>query len=224
MKKLLLLTAAVLTSVSSQANAIEMRQYVSLKGNYAFQKAKVKDTYTDGISTESSEGKFKDNTMGVSLAYGWRIGDGRFEVEGNLNQEAKDSKTNIWDDKIDVKTQVHSLMANAYYDVPTDLPVRPYVGAGIGLAYLKASGKYNDTWWPEDSWKESKSKINFAYQIGAGVSYDLTKNWTLDTGYRYRNYGKVTTSHTYSALYGEMEKLSSKVDSHNIYFGVRYTF
>jgi len=35
--------------------------------------------------------------------------------------------------------------------------------------------------------------MNFAWNIGAGVGFDLTENWTLDAGYRFVGLGSVKT-------------------------------
>ncbi|WGJ06027.1 outer membrane protein [Brucella intermedia] len=97
-------------------------------------------------------------------------------VEDNCNYE--DSSTaNIW-----------TAMANAYVDLPRTGPVTPYLGAGLGAAYVRyddwkshevcAGCTYSSEKGGLDSWR-------FAMALMAGVSYDLTEQLKLDVGYRY---------------------------------------
>ena len=65
-------------------------------------------------------------------------------------------------------------MLNAYYDIDTGTKFTPYVGAGIGMARLKAK--------IDDETDFSKSKTTFAWQVGAGISYAMTENVSLDAG------------------------------------------
>ena len=178
-------------------------------------------SYPDDPDSKLSA-KFKDGVLGGSLAYGLQLGDVRAEVEGNVAQNAEDDITpSSWTDGVEAlkgKINTKSLMFNAYYDIPTGVSIRPYVGAGMGLARIKMTRKYIDRTAPEENENISKTKTNFAWQIGTGVSYAVTNNWTLDAGYRYMNYGKVTHKSQYN------EKESFDVTGHNFYMGVRYTF
>ena len=53
----------------------------------------------------------------------------------------------------------------------------------------------------------------FTWQLGAGASYALTNNISLDAGYRYVDYG-------------DFNEYDSKIDttSNELYIGARYTF
>ena len=97
-------------------------------------------------------------------------------------------------------------MANAYFDYLTCTPWTPYVGAGIGSAYLKADGG-----------EEAKSVYNLAWQVMAGLTYDINSNWTLDAGYRYADLGRIRKNSGDSVT-----KLTAR--DHEIMLGVRYTF
>ena len=74
--------------------------------------------------------------------------------------------------------------------------------------------------------KVSDKSYNVAWQIGAGVAYDLTKNIALDAGYRYINAGAATLDKYNESYPGYAESEKTKVDTaaHEIYFGARYTF
>lgn len=99
-------------------------------------------------------------------------------IEDNCHYE--DSSTaNIW-----------TAMANAYVDLPKVGILTPYLGAGLGAAYVKYDNwntrqvctEINCDYQSEkgglDSWR-------FAMGLMAGVSYDLTDQLKLDVGYRY---------------------------------------
>ena len=205
MKKLLLLTVAV-AFVAGAANAADLKQYVSLKGNYA----KIKNTIKS-----DDKSKWDDKVFGGSLAYGLKMGDVRAELEGTLNRSAEDKEVD-GDETTKVKTDVKALMLNGYYDIPTGTAFTPYVGAGVGVARLKTTVKDQDD---EGAFKDKLSATNLAYQLGAGVAYELTENWALDLGYRYADYGSYK-----KAFDGDDYKSKFSVQSHNVYFGARYTF
>lgn len=88
---------------------------------------------------------------------------------------------------------VWTAMANAYVDLPKIGAITPYLGAGLGAAYVKYG-----TWtsrqvcandFPADcaqQWnKGGYDSWRFAMGLMAGASYDLTDQLKLDVGYRY---------------------------------------
>ena len=199
MKKTLLLGAATLMALTSVgASAADFQQYTALKFNYNMMNMKASE---DGFALD-----FNDNNYGGSLAYGVKIADFRTELEGTLNRDAKKTILGEVSTKLDTKT----LFLNAYYDINTGSKWTPYVGGGLGVAKLKA--KASDG---EDS--ISKSSNEFAWQLGAGMNYAITDNWSLDAGYRYNDYGKLTDKE-------DGDKLDIDVKSHTFYLGVRFTF
>lgn len=69
-----------------------------------------------------------------------------------------------------------STMVNGIYEFMPNSSWHPFVGAGIGWAWL--DGDFNAA--------GSKNSDNqFAYQGLAGVAYDLSTNWALKAQYRY---------------------------------------
>jgi opacity protein-like surface antigen len=76
------------------------------------------------------------------------------------------------------------LLANAYVDIGTWHGITPYVGAGIGGAWVKWDTLHNVT--EDGSFEHSGGKgWRFAYAAMAGASYCLTDRVKLDVGYRY---------------------------------------
>ena len=106
-----------------------------------------------------------------------------------------------------------SAMLNAYYDYDTGSAWRPYIDAGIGAARLSmhnvaASGV------PVVNAYDTV----FAYQLGLGLGYEITKSLTLAVEYRYFT----TLDPTFRDATGAT--FNSEFTSHNLSLGVRYRF
>ena len=69
----------------------------------------------------------------------------------------------------------------------------------------------------EDNETNSFSKNKFAYSLMAGVGAEITKNVTVDVGYRYTDYGSFSKTL-------EDGKLKFDTKAHQILAGVRYSF
>ena len=204
MKKFLLLAGvACLLSANAQAG---VSQYVSGKLSYDFNKVKVK-AGGEGVDRVSHAKLNKVLVGSTHVAYGVRAGYVRGEVELNNSRDVKRNWVEDEDIKLDhFRLYKHSFMANAYFDYLTCTPWTPYVGAGLGVSYLKA-----------DFGHVAKSVYNLGWQVMGGVTYDINSNWTLDLGYRYADLGRVRKSYE-----GTVAKVAAR--DHEILFGVRYEF
>lgn len=139
-------------------------------------------TKVDGIT--NATGKEKDSPLTRSFiagggAFGYKMDDIRVDVEGLYSKLAKDtdvvntSETNVAD-----SLTAFSGLVNVYYDIAIeDMPITPYVGVGVGAAYISNPSK-------ADVVKDQKG-FGFAYQAKAGVSYDVTPEIKLFAGARY---------------------------------------
>ncbi len=208
MKKILLL-AGVACLLSANADA-KVNQYVSGKLSYDFNKVKIKEhDYEDAAITRVNANK---ELFGTHVAYGVRAGYVRGEVELNNSRDVKRNWLKATSDKgrdqmIDhFRLYKHSFMANAYFDYLTCTPWTPYVGAGLGISHIKADDGY-----------VAKSANNLAWQVMAGLAYDIDSNWTVDAGYRYADLGRIRKN------WGEgVTKVTAR--DHEIMFGARYNF
>ena len=79
-------------------------------------------------------------------------------------------------------------MTNLWYGFTVG-PVTPFIGAGVGVANLGITTKYDA---PFDAASFSDSATTYAAQVGAGVSVALTENVSLTGRYRYFSTGDVT--------------------------------
>lgn len=200
MKKFLLLAGvASLLSVNAQA---EVNQYVSGKISYDFNKVNMK--VAEPSDPELYREKANKELFGTHVAYGVQAGYVRGELELN---NSRDIKRNYIGRMDHFRLYKHSVMANAYFDYLTCTPWTPYVGAGIGSAYLKA-----------DNGNQAKSVYNLAWQVMAGLTYDINSHWTLDAGYRYADLGRIRKNFGN----GNVAKLTAR--DHEVMLGVRYTF
>lgn len=209
MKKLLLTSAAVLAVFSSAANAADITPYASVKAVMSFTDGKA--TFTEG---DNEKDKLKN--FGGDVAVGAKMGAVRAELA--YTYLAKDDKTRKDDDgsyKSEISGQ--SFMLNGYYDIENPTIFKPYVGAGVGMAKMKY--RFTDTYpaAPEDNETNSFSKNKFAYSLMAGVGAEVTKNITIDVGYRFTDYG------SYDKRI-EDGKLKFDTKAHQILAGVRYSF
>lgn len=107
------------------------------------------------------------------------------------------------------ENKAYSLMASGYVDLGTFSGFTPFIGGGVGVAYSKyriAEGERDcsdssssaggvgatttvDFVCYDDSVYEgsvtSEGEYTFAYSLGAGVNYQVTRNLSLDVGYEY---------------------------------------
>jgi outer membrane autotransporter protein len=233
-----LLGVMALPGFATAAEGKQLGVYVAPKFVYGL-------TQMDGAKAHWSEsgdsgseriGNKTDDTFGGSIAIGYDF-DKKFGVPVRAELEyagfsKAETKKTFGDDEYTEKIKqtfgIQTLFLNAYWDINTGTKFTPYIGAGLGMGFIKTKYKasgydYAD---PDDPWTEStgsKNVTNFAWNVGAGLGYDFTENWTMDIGYRFVGLGSVKTK-TYS---GDDYKVYGKTDNlyqHQFAIGVRYTF
>lgn len=244
MNKTLLLASVATALFAANANAVELNPYVSAKA--AFVKMKndanvVSDYSASGVThyqNSFANEKHKDDVWGLRFAAGAatpvKYGQVRGEFELGWNDDAKDSNNfafkikDTYNHKFATELSVYSAMLNVYYDIDTGTKFTPYVGAGIGYAHLKNKTKVTGST-PAGALNlgSSESENNFAWNVGAGVSYALNDKVSLDAGYRYSDYGNIkeSVSQKVSGL-KEPLNVNGKYDvtSHEFLLGARYSF
>lgn len=116
---------------------------------------------------------------------------------------------------------IQTLMLNAYYDFDTGTAWTPYVGAGLGMAFISADLDFSSNWRnaPED---KSFTETNFAWQVGAGIAYDITEYCVLDFNARYVHLGDVDYSENSNE--GKYTWGMDDLNSFDTILGVRFTF
>ncbi|MDR0647035.1 MAG: acyloxyacyl hydrolase [Puniceicoccales bacterium] len=151
--------------------ASSFNPYVAVKGGF------VKPGNRDNV-------KYKKGGTGAiefGVSYdAWRLG-----LEVAYRQAKIKESTNLLVDASKDKFNALAGMVNVYYDYALTEEVALYVGAGLGVAKFSAHDKTT---------KVDTSKTVFAWQIVAGLGYDINENWTVEAGYRLFNTAKVKSA------------------------------
>jgi opacity protein-like surface antigen len=108
-------------------------------------------------------------------------------------------------------------LVNAIVDLDLDFPVRPFVGGGVGAAYVKVDTGSSSTIEVDD---EAGA---FAWNLLAGIGFDVTESVTVSASYRYLR----LEGTDFSADLAGVDAGDVDVDdlaSHEVLVGLRYTF
>ncbi len=140
----------------------------------------------------------------VELEYSFRS---NFKGESNSNLGGNHYK-NVLD------YNMHTVLANAYYDFYNESIFTPYVGAGIGIAFLDG---HNEMTFNGAQYSSEMDDTMFAWHVGGGVGVAVTENVTADLGYRY-----LGTTTAYGEVAGN--DINTDISSHEISVGVRFGF
>jgi len=116
--------------------------------------------------------------------------------------------------------EVFLLLANAYVDLGTYHGFTPYIGAGIGGAYVKWDELTNTTR-DGTSKHEGGGDWRFAYAAMAGVSYCLTENALLDVGYRF---SRIEGGKMFGYAVGAGPGYDDGFNTHEVRGGLRWQF
>jgi opacity protein-like surface antigen len=168
--------------------------------------------YVSGSVGLGIAGDFKEPALGLSYgvdsgfvvngAVGYDF-DG-LRVEGAVGYQENDYTNDT------LGASLLSVMANGYYDFNTGGKIKPYVMAGLGIAHIIA----DDEPGIPDPWLDD---TYFAWQLGAGVGYEVAENVTIDVGYRYLKPEGIECPNP-------VHLTDVSWESHNILAGIRYKF
>ena len=121
-------------------------------------------------------------------------------------------------DNTTAKVAAVTALFNGYLDLGTWYHATPYVGAGLGATQLRISD-YVSAAAPPFAAGLSNTQYNFAWAVMAGVGYAVAPNIVIDAGYRYVNFGDVTTA---GDSFGAMTL--KNIAAHEIRVGFRWSF
>ncbi|MCW1843458.1 outer membrane protein [Prosthecomicrobium hirschii] len=113
------------------------------------------------------------------------------------------------------------MMANGYLDFSSWAGITPYVGGGVGMAYI-STGKhlsYNPGDKIADDSFGASQRWSLAASAMAGASYDLGNGFQLDAGYKYLWIDKAETG-TSGNVKGQVQYRD--ITSHQVRVGLRY--
>jgi opacity protein-like surface antigen len=191
-----------------------------------------KNTGTTGVYGLEAGYKFDDYTRAsLSLDY---MPNTSFNVSGSENTSGNigivpytvssnnNFKVNSW-----------VAMFNAYYDIKNNTNFTPYITLGVGIARNKAkstyttSTKYNGENIPTSTNLGESTKDNFAYKLGIGSRYALTKTIDFDLRYQFVDMGKFTTvagTQTFNGITDPIAAQTVKLKTQEILVGLAYKF
>lgn len=113
---------------------------------------------------------------------------------------------------------VHTLLANAYWDIGTWNRLTPFIGGGLGAAFNHTD--MDGTVIATGATKNyTKTTTEFAWAAGGGINFAISGGWSADLAYRYMDLGK--------AKFGDRtdgEITSKDVHTHEVLLGLRYQF
>ncbi len=203
--------------------------YVGIKGGYEYM-----DHTKGGVSTTNAQNATNESwsdkngyTVGGAVGYNF-AGMGlpvRAEAEYLYHNQFKYNAVNGTaagsTGEFTSKIDIHTVFANFYYDIKTNTAFTPYVGAGLGVAWIKQKVSSTFTGWTTGTDDGNYDSTNFAWNVGAGVGYALSDNVVLDLGYRYTNFGDAKSV---SNAANSVNFHAKDLNSHEALLGLRYQF
>jgi opacity protein-like surface antigen len=221
-------TLALLLTVSAvpaaMAQSTDKGQYVAVRAIHAKHHANNLEVTSPRVAT-MVDSRNSDNSFNAALAYGWHAGD-NWRVEGELVIGPRDRYTSYWApfeaNANEFKVRTRRGMVNAYRDFPISKDVSLYASAGLGVVRATADGWQGN---PERQFA-SRTQTNLAYSVGAGLSFAVNQNFTMDLGYRFVDMGHVETSFNTFAnrINARDEQLMGDLVSHEVVLGGRFSF
>ena len=188
-----------------------------------------------GIGYQINDHFRVDATADYVFAADWRgsTRDGNFVCPDTVDGAGNPVAPNTPGQCISSDTATVSMfkiMGNAYWDIGWFHGFAPYVGAGIGGAYVK----YHDYVQVDQSYDPCCNPIGgtirrdhpaeaswrFAYALHAGVAYKLNHSWMVDVGYTYSD---ISGGPIAQDIYGTAPQAYDQgFEEHVIRAGLRY--
>ena len=202
----------------------------------------IKDTVSyRNYSEDFKIGSFKNGKIAGALNIGYNFkydydlplrAELSYTMRGNSDKKYSYSESDfLWDgdhfkSSDSHKVRMHTLMVNAYYDIETNRSITPFVGAGLGVAFTKLAQTYSAQYEIfnydiSGSVGMSDTKTKFAWNVAAGVTYNIDENLDVDFTARYVNAGKTSVK---TNIQGINVKGEAKLSSIDLLAGIRYTF
>lgn len=185
MRKLLLAT----TAASLMASGIAAQdRYATVFGGWR----SLDNTDFDAINNISGTLRFEgdwstDNGYAIGAIIGQRFTPnirGEIELSYATNDVSSfnDTSGTSSSPSVDANGSLDTLllMANVWYDIPLEAAVTPYIGGGLGVGRVEASGVTIG-----GTVRASGSSTGLAGQVGFGARWALGRGM-LDVGYRYQ--------------------------------------
>jgi opacity protein-like surface antigen len=222
-----LICSALLAIVGMATPALARDWYISGAATLSI----LRDPHTviDNAPTPGATLFITDNLdhagWGGQIAFGRRFGPVRAEIEGGRTRQDANQYTvtapisnRLPQTGGDTITR---LMANAYFDVPLHRTgIRPYVGAGIGEAWVDVTTKASRPFGPPTAPVQLiDDKVDgFAWQAMAGIAVPLSARVAITAQYRWFDAG------TLHGLDTRGQPFRTSIAGSNVDLGIRFDF
>jgi opacity protein-like surface antigen len=121
---------------------------------------------TDDLRVEVEVAYSENNVDKIHYADAVNVDNGNYDADGHF--------------------EILTFMANLWYDLPLNERLTPYIGGGAGIAIVDAKAGYSDSNASLYDPIFDGSETVFAFQLGAGLKWNLWDHVALDVGYRFR--------------------------------------
>lgn len=174
-----------LAQTAEQGSGVDQGFYVGLAAGYARSgditvDAKFSDTgaVPDGSGTIPGSGGVD---LGMTAGYRYAFLRGEIELGGQLLSTEAITVSNNANNLLTVKDSVSvwSFNGNLLAEAPIDSPVRPYIGGGVGYGSVDIGEKQEGA---------------MTWNGQGGLSWYVSDKVALDAGYRYTQYGDISTN------------------------------
>lgn len=112
-----------------------------------------------------------------------------------------------------------TLFANVFWDFHNDTQFTPYIGGGLGLAFNYTG--YDATLTNGEKVSADDRFTNFAWNVGAGFSYDVNEMVAIDASYRFVGLGYNEISKTVN---GVSMEIGNEPYNNEFMVGLRFNF
>lgn len=194
MKKICVVGLAMALMLGGVVSSATAAPYVS--GAFGMVSMSDSDISAPGFSAELSF----DPGFGFIAAVGNEFDGLRGEIEMAYRTNDVDKfSSGGFSESVNGDISSLAVMGNLLVDLPLSESIRPFLGAGIGLANVDLDGDDDDT--------------VFAYQAIAGLGFPLTHVTTLDLQYRY-----------FATADADFDGAEIEYQTHNFFAGLRFNF
>lgn len=159
-----------------------------------------------GATTKFDEGYSVSLALGAKMSHfapHWKLAK-KFRIEAEVSYSQSEIENGLGDPE----ASAAAYMGNIYYDFDLHDRWSGFVGGGIGAALLSLEG---------NGLRDDNDTV-FAYQVRAGVGYQLTPKMTATLGYRFFD----TEDGEFSD--GAARRFDAEYRSHGVEAGLRYAF
>ena len=157
------------------------------------------------LKTSDEGGKVSSKGFSPRLSAGYDFGDFRVAADYTHYKTLKDHEQGR-NYTLDSKIKLQSVGVSAIYDFNLNSPVKPYVGARVGInRFSYDDDDRREGYHTTETFRKTKTGLG----VMTGIGYDITQNVALDAGYRYNHWGNFD---------------GMKVHTHEVSAGVRVKF